>query len=113
MQDIIKRLKQFNTEREWDQFHTPENIAKSIAIEAGELLECFQWNNNFNIDKVKDELADILLYASIMAYKLDLDITQIMDDKITRNEERYSVSNAKGNSKKYTEFKNENNTEDI
>jgi NTP pyrophosphatase (non-canonical NTP hydrolase) len=90
--------------REWDQFHTPENLAKSINIEAGELLECFQWDNNFNLENVKDELADIFMYSIILAYKLDLDILEIINSKIDVNEKRYDVEHSKGNSKKYTEF---------
>lgn len=113
MDKIIKRLKEFNKNREWDQFHTPENIAKSIAIESGELLECFQWNKEFNIDRVKDELADVLLYASILAYKLELNVEEIMNEKITRNEKRYPVEKARGNSKKYTELENEDNSEKV
>lgn len=104
MQDIITKIKEFNNERDWDQFHTPENLAKSIAIEAGELLECFQWDSNYKKEKVIDELADILIYAMTLSYKLDVDIRRIIEDKINYNQQRYSVEKSKGNSKKYTEF---------
>lgn len=113
MDDIINKLKEFNVARDWDQFHTPENISKSIAIEAGELLECFQWNNEFDIDRVKDELADILLYSIILSYKLDVNVLDIISEKISRNELRYPVSKSKGNSKKYTEFTHEDSSKDI
>ncbi len=104
--DINNKIKKFNKDRDWDQFHTPENLSKSIAIESGELLECFQWNNKFDKNDVIDELADILIYSYILAQKLDVDVEEIMNKKIDYNNSRYSVSNSKGNSKKYTEFKN-------
>ena len=104
MQEIITKIVEFNNDRDWDQFHTPENLAKSIAIEAGELLECFQWDSNYKQDRVIDELADIFIYAITLSYKLDVDIRQIIEDKINYNQERYSVEKSKGNSKKYTEF---------
>ena len=59
MNDLMQEIKQFNEERDWDQFHSPENLAKSISIEAGELLECFQWNNNYDKEEVCEELADV------------------------------------------------------
>ena len=86
MDATINRIKEFNMKREWDQFHTPENLAKSINIEAGELLECFQWDNNFNLENVKDELADIFMYSIILAYNLDLDILEIINSKIDVSE---------------------------
>lgn len=104
MIDIIEQIKEFNSERDWDQFHTPENLAKSISIEAGELLECFQWNSNYKQEEVIDELADIFIYSLTLSYKLGVDIKQIIEEKINYNQERYNVENAKGNSKKYTEF---------
>lgn len=113
MKKTIERLKQFNQDRDWNQFHTPENIAKSISIEAAELLECFQWDSHYDIKQVKDELADIFLYSLIMAYQLNLDVEEIVNAKISRNEKRYPVSKAKGSSKKYTEFNYEDNTEDL
>ena len=68
MEKLIKEIKQFNEERDWDQFHSPENLAKSISIEAGELLECFQWNNSFNKDEVCEELADVFTYCIIILW---------------------------------------------
>jgi|SRR5690554_2655915 len=104
MIDIIEQIKEFNSERDWDQFHTPENLAKSISIEAGELLECFQWNSEFKKEQVLDELADIFIYALTLSYKLDIDVKEIIENKINFNKKRYDVNKAKGNSKKYTEF---------
>lgn len=113
MQKAIDRLKEFNIKRDWDQFHSPSNISKSIAIEAAELLECFQWDESYDVENVKDELADVFMYAMIMAYKLDIDIEEIINAKIDRNEIRYPVAKSKGSSKKYTEFSDEDHTEEI
>lgn len=104
MKKLSKELLEFNNERDWDQFHTPENLAKSISIESGELLECFQWDNNYELENVKDELADIVMYSMMLAKKLNLDLEEIIEDKLERNRKRYPVEKAKGNSKKYTEF---------
>lgn len=94
----------FTEERDWDQFHSPENLAKSIAIEAAELLECYQWNEEANLDHVKEELADVLIYCTQLAEKLQLDMEQIMWDKLKLNAKKYPVEKAKGNSKKYKEL---------
>ncbi len=107
MNKLSKELIEFNEEREWGQFHTPENLVKSISIEAGELLECFQWDNNYKLDNVKDELADIVMYSMMLAERLDLDLEEIIKEKLERNKLRYPVEKAKGNSKKYTEFDKE------
>lgn len=107
MEEVKKRLIKFREERDWKQFHTPENLAKSIAIEAGELLEVFQWNNDYDIERVKEELADVMSYCVLLAEDLNLDIPSIMQDKIDKNEQKYPVHLAKGSSKKYTELKKE------
>ncbi len=107
MHEIIERITKFNNDRDWDQFHSPENLAKSIAIEAGELLENFQWNSGYDKEKVVDELADILIYALTLSKKIGIDAKEIIMKKIDFNEERYNVKNSKGNSKKYTEFVDE------
>ena len=78
MNKLIKEIKQFNEERDWDQFHSPENLAKSISIEAGELLECFQWNNNYNKEEVCEELADVFTYCIQMAMKLEVNPEEII-----------------------------------
>ena len=102
----ISRIKQFTEDREWDQFHTPVNLAKSISIEASELLECFQWSDTeFNREHVCEELADVMNYCIQMADKLDVDLDQIINNKIDQNEKKYPVEAAKGSAAKYTELK--------
>lgn len=104
MKELQEKIEKFNEERDWDQFHSPENLAKSICIEAGELLECFQWNNEYNLDEVKEELADVLNYCIQMANKLGIDSEQIVLDKIEKNAKKYPVEKAKGVSKKYNKL---------
>lgn len=104
MEKVIKEIIEFNKERDWGQFHSPENLAKSIAIEAGELLECFQWNNNYNLEDVCDELADVMNYCVVMANRLGVDLEKIMLNKLEKNRQKYPVAKAKGNSKKYNEL---------
>lgn len=101
----IERIKQFTEDRDWDQYHTPVNLAKSIAIEAGELLECFQWSDTeYDKKHVCEELADVMNYCIQMADKLDVDLDQIINDKIDMNEKKYPVEKAKGKADKYTEL---------
>lgn len=104
MKDTIQRVLKFTKDRDWDQFHHPENLAKSISIESAELLECFQWSSEYDHDKVVDELADILNYCILMADKLDVDIEEIILNKIEKNEIKYPVDKAKGKSDKYTKL---------
>ncbi|WP_281627268.1 nucleotide pyrophosphohydrolase [Traorella massiliensis] len=104
MQKAIKEIIEFNKEREWDQFHSPENLAKSIVIEAVELLECFQWNNNYDKENVCEELADVVNYCIVMANQLQVDLETIVLDKLEKNRQKYPVEKAKGNSKKYNEL---------
>jgi NTP pyrophosphatase (non-canonical NTP hydrolase) len=104
MKDIIERVLKFRDDRDWSQFHTPENLAKAINIEAGELLEHFLWDNNFNKEEVCEELADVMLYCINMANTLGVDIEEILTKKLDKNEKKYPVEKAKGNSKKYTEL---------
>lgn len=104
MKDLTKRVVAFNKERAWGQFHTPENLAKSIVIESAELLENFQWDNSFKQERIEDELADVFLYTVMLAEKLNIDLIDAANKKINKNEERYEVSKAKGSSKKYTEL---------
>ncbi|MCK9198515.1 MAG: nucleotide pyrophosphohydrolase [Bacilli bacterium] len=102
MDDIIKRIAKFRDERNWKQFHTPANLAKSIAIEAGELLECFQWDDEkYNIEDVKDELADVMIYCLQMSDELSLDIKGIINSKMLKNEKKYPLNKSKNTSKKY------------
>lgn len=102
--ETIAKILEFTKARDWDQFHTPENLAKSISIEAGELLENFQWNSDFDKEKVLDELADVMTYGVLMADKLGVEIDEIILRKLEKSEKKYPVDKAKGNSKKYTEL---------
>ena len=103
--ETIDRIRSFTDDRDWNQFHSPANLAKSISIESNELLECFQWDeDNFDIDCVKEELADVLVYCRNMLDVLELDEDEIVNAKMTKNEEKYPVEKAKGNSKKYNEL---------
>ncbi len=104
MEDLIKRIIKFRDDRDWKQFHSPENLAKSIVIEAAELLEHFQWGNTFDSEQVSDELADVMNYCVLLADCLDIDLVQAMYKKIDSNEMKYPVERAKGSSKKYTEL---------
>lgn len=104
MQQAIKEILKFNQERDWDQFHSPENLAKSISIEAGELLECFQWNSKYDKEHVCEELADVVNYCILMADRLGVDLQEILLEKLEKNRQKYSVDKAKGNSKKYNEL---------
>ena len=103
--ETINRILQFTADRDWDQFHSPANLAKSISIEANELLECFQWDEeHYNLEDVKDELADVLVYCVDMLDRLNLDADEIINAKMTKNELKYPVEKARGNNKKYTEL---------
>lgn len=104
MNDLMQEIKQFNEERDWDQFHSPENLAKSISIEAGELLECFQWNNNYNKEEVCEELADVFTYCIMMADKLGVDPKEIILKKLDKTRKKYPVEKAKGVSTKYNKL---------
>lgn len=97
----IRDLAAFVAERDWGQFHTRENLAKSISIEAGELLECFQWGADADPARLRDELADVLTYCFLLADKLDVDPDQIVLDKLAVTREKYPVDKARGSSAKY------------
>lgn len=104
-QETIERIKKFTADRDWDQFHTPANLAKSISIEANELLECFQWSEtDYDLEEVKDELADVIVYCIDMLDKLGLDADEIINRKMSKNEAKYPVEKAKGNSTKYNKY---------
>lgn len=100
-ESVMGTLREFAAEREWQQFHSPENLAKSISIEAAELLECFQWSPEADLEDVTGELADVLTYALALADHLGLDPEQIVLDKLERTREKYPVEKAKGRSTKY------------
>ena len=104
-QNTIERIRKFTEDRDWDQFHSPANLAKSIVIEAAELLECFQWSDEeFDLQHVKEELADVMVYSQNLLDKLGLDADEIVNMKMAQNEKKYPVKKAKGNSKKYDEL---------
>ena len=103
--ETLERVRRFTEDRDWDQFHTPECLAKSIVIEAAELLECFQWDGeNFNLQHVKEELADVMVYSQNLLDKLGLDADEIINMKMTMNEAKYPVEKARGKADKYTEL---------
>ena len=103
--ETIERIRKFTEDRDWDQFHSPANLAKSISIEANELLECFQWDEeHYDINEVKEELADVLVYCRNMLDKLNLDEDEIVNAKMEQNENKYPVSKAKGKSDKYNKL---------
>lgn len=103
--ETINRIRKFTEDRDWDQFHSPANLAKSIVIEAAELLECFQWSEDkYDLQQVKEELADVLVYSQNLLDKLGLDADEIVNMKMNQNEAKYPVDKAKGNSAKYTEL---------
>ena len=104
MKEIIKLILEFRDERNWKQFHTPEKLAISIRLEAAELLENFQWNNEYNLKNVSEELSDILLYCLLMADAVGIDLKKEALKKIEQNRMKYPVEKSKDNSKKYTEF---------
>lgn len=101
----IERIRKFTEDRDWDQFHSPANLAKSIVIEAAELLECFQWNETeYDLQHIEEELADVLVYSQNLLDKLELDADEIVNMKMEQNEAKYPVDKAKGNAVKYTEL---------
>lgn len=104
-QETVDRIRKFTSDRDWDKFHSPSNLAKSIVIEASELLECFQWSDQeFDLEHVKEELADVLVYSRNLLDKLNLDEDEIINSKMTKNEKKYPIEKARGNAKKYTEL---------
>lgn len=98
---LTQEIVRFSEERDWDQFHSPENLAKSIVIEAGELLECYQWSNSPDLSKVEEELADVLNYCLQLASKLGMDPVEIVRKKMLLNAKKYPVEKCRGRSDKY------------
>ena len=104
-QETIERIRKFTEDRDWDQFHSPANLAKSIVIEAAELLECFQWSDEeYDLQHVKEELADVMVYSQNLLDKLGLDADEIINMKMTQNEKKYPVDKANGKSSKYNQL---------
>ena len=99
---VKHRIDKFVTDRDWRKFHTPSNLAKSISIEASELLECFQWSDtDYDLEHVKEELADVLNYCIQMSQVLNLDIVDILNAKMDKTEKKYHLEKSKGVSTKY------------
>lgn len=104
-EQTINRIRKFVANRDWAQYHSPANLAKSISIEANELLECFQWSDtDYDLQHVKEELADVLVYCRDMLDALNLDEDEIINMKMDMNEKKYPVEKAKGSNKKYSEL---------
>ena len=108
-QETVDMILKFRDDRNWKQFHNPKDLAISISLEAAELLEVFQWSGadlecRDKLDKIKEELADVVNYAVLMADACGLDLDEIVREKVRRNEEKYPVENASGNKAKYTEL---------
>ncbi len=112
LSDLRDHLRRFATDRDWDQFHSPKNLASALVVEAGELLEIFQWLSEEESSKlaadrkerVREELADVLLYLVRLADKLDVDLAEAARQKIHANAKKYPIEKARGRSSKYTEF---------
>ena len=104
-EDFETRIDKFVEDRDWDQFHSPANLAKSISIEANELLECFQWDEeNYDLDDVKDELADVMNYCIQMSHVLGVDVVDILNAKQDKSELKYPIDKAKGVATKYNKL---------
>jgi len=99
--ETLIRLRAFVSERDWQQFHTPENLAKSVSIEAAELLECFQWNSDANREATLEELADVLTYCFLLADKLGENPLHLIEMKLKTTAKKYSVEKSRGKSEKY------------
>lgn len=105
LKELEEEIVKFVNDRDWNQFHSPENLAKSISIEAAELSECFQWDNEIK-DKqhIEDELADVINYCIQMAHVLGVDVKTIVENKLKQTEKKYPIEKCKGKSLKYTAY---------
>lgn len=106
LEELRQKVVEFTRERDWDQFHDGKNLAIALSLEASELLEIFLWKNaeDADVEKIKEELADVVNYAILLADKYNLDIKQIVLEKMKRNAEKYPVEKARGTAKKYNEL---------
>ena len=107
--ETIARVVKFRDERNWRQFHTPKDLAISMSLEAAELLELFQWSGTDlecrdKLGRIREELADVLSYCILLADVCELDLDEIMNEKVTKNEAKYPVEKAWGSAAKYTQF---------
>ena len=101
---LIQEIRDFNKRMDWDQFHSPENLAKSISIEAGELLECFQWNSNYNKEELCEEMADVYSYLLMLSDAIGVDLDEIGLAKLQKTQAKYPVYKFKGISTKYNKL---------
>lgn len=106
LKDLEKLLVNFRDERDWKQFHNPKDLAVALSIEAGELLEAFLWKDSeeAKIEKVKEELADVLAYGLLLGHHYGLDLEEVVREKVKKNGEKYPVEKAKGSATKYNEL---------
>lgn len=106
MEKLIDLLRKFRDDRDWKQFHNPKDLSLALSIEANELLEVFLWKSyqEADVDKVKEELADVFAYALLIADAYDLNIEEIVRDKVKKNSDKYPVAKSKGIAKKYNEL---------
>ena len=107
---IIKKIIKFRDDRNWSQYHNPKDLAISISLEANELLELFQWNSsketvNNNLDEIKEELADVLIYSILLSEKLNIDIEKIIENKLDKNAKKYPIEKAFNSKEKYDKLK--------
>ncbi|MFN3708058.1 nucleotide pyrophosphohydrolase [Microcella sp.] len=101
LEEFQQSLRKFTKERDWSQFHTPENLAKSISIEAGELLETFQWHSTPDVQRVSEELADVMTYCLLLADAIGVDAVEVMAAKLEATRKKYPIEKARGRSEKY------------
>jgi NTP pyrophosphatase (non-canonical NTP hydrolase) len=101
---VIEQLRAFVQERDWGQFHTPENLAKGISIEAAELLECFQWSPDGGAERIRDELGDVLTYCYLLADRVGSSPENLILEKLEKTKTKYPVEKSRGRSNKYTDF---------
>jgi NTP pyrophosphatase (non-canonical NTP hydrolase) len=112
LEDLTRQIVAFRDERDWKQFHSPRNLAASISIEAAELLECFQWSSDETIaedvekrrSEIEEEIADVLIYALLLAHDMGVDPAEAVQRKLAANGEKYPAERAKGKREKYTEL---------
>ncbi len=104
MKELEEKIVKFSEERDWLQFNTPENLAKSISIEAGELLETFQWNNKYDVEELKYEVADVMNYCILLCHQIGVDPKQVVLDKLEISARKYPVEKSKGVSTKYNKL---------
>ncbi|WP_144467671.1 nucleotide pyrophosphohydrolase [Bacillus toyonensis] len=108
-QNTIKEILKFRDDRDWKQFHNPKDLAISLSLEASELLENFQWKSSEdaieqNLENIKDELADVLIYSILLADQMNLDIEEVIQNKLEKNKRKYPVEKSFGSNKKYNEL---------